>query len=82
MRAIQCGAFLWLVGAGGAVLAQDGDAVTVPFELKSNIIFVEVTINGEGPFSFIFDTGASVTVIRRGTAGPTGSRRGTRKGSV
>ena len=28
---------------------------TVSFELKQNIVFVEVHVNGEGPFTFIFD---------------------------
>lgn len=46
--------------------AQEGD--TVSFELQSGIIFLEGTINGKGPFTFIFDTGASVTVLRPQTA--------------
>lgn len=41
---------------------------TVSFELKQNIVFVEVHVNGEGPFTFIFDTGASVTVLKPATA--------------
>lgn len=41
---------------------------TVSFELKQNIVFVDVTVNGEGPFTFIFDTGASVTVLKPATA--------------
>ena len=32
------------------------------------IITVKGTINGKGPFNFIFDTGASITVIEKQTA--------------
>jgi predicted aspartyl protease len=33
-------------------------SVEVPFELSSSHIYVDVEINGQGPFHFIFDTGA------------------------
>ncbi|MCZ6835927.1 MAG: aspartyl protease family protein [Planctomycetota bacterium] len=39
------------------------ETVRIPFELKANKIYIETMINGKGPFPFIFDTGASVTVI-------------------
>jgi membrane-associated protease RseP (regulator of RpoE activity) len=64
-----------LVGAvialSGAARAQDqaprsGD--TVAFQLKNSILFVEATVNGKGPFSFIFDTGAGMTVLKPETA--------------
>ena len=32
---------------------------TVPFELHDNRIFVSITLEGQGPFSVIFDTGGS-----------------------
>jgi predicted aspartyl protease len=32
------------------------------------IITVKGTINGKGPFNFIFDTGASITIIEKQTA--------------
>ncbi len=32
------------------------------------IITVKATINGKGPFDFIFDTGASMTIIEKETA--------------
>lgn len=41
---------------------SDG-TVRIPFELKGNKIYVETTVNGKGPFPFIFDTGASGTVL-------------------
>ena len=34
-----------------------GQGATVPFELTDNRIFVDVSINGKGPYHFIFDTG-------------------------
>lgn len=50
------------------VAAQEREGDTISFELQQNVIFVEGTINGEGPFTFLFDTGASVTLLRRQTA--------------
>jgi hypothetical protein len=42
---------------------------TVPFELVDNRIFVDVTLEGRGPFKFILDTGGygglSVEAARR-----------------
>jgi aspartyl protease/PDZ domain-containing protein len=37
---------------------------TLPFKLVDNRVFVEVRVNGEGPFHFILDTGASGTIMR------------------
>lgn len=34
------------------------------FELFNGIVFVKVMVNDKGPFDFIFDTGASVTVLK------------------
>ncbi len=39
------------------------------------IITVKGTINGKGPFNFIFDTGASMTVIEKQTAEKLGLSR-------
>jgi hypothetical protein len=38
------------------------------FELISNIIFVDAYIDGKGPLKFIFDTGASISVLAPATA--------------
>jgi len=38
-------------------------ARNIPFELNSNHIYVQATINGKGPLWFILDTGAGVTVL-------------------
>lgn len=52
----------------GALAAQEREGDAVPFELKTGIIFVQGTINGEGPLTFLFDTGASMTVVKPATA--------------
>lgn len=49
-----------------ATASAQGD--TVDFELDQNIVWVKATINGQGPFDFIFDTGASITVVKPATA--------------
>lgn len=45
------------------------------------IITIKGTINGKGPFNFIFDTGASMTIVEKQTAerlGLSGDRSATR----
>src|SRR5215468_10967167 len=34
-------------------------STTLPFELIDNRVFIEVQLNGQGPFHFILDTGAN-----------------------
>lgn len=43
-----------------ALAVPTGRAVgfSIPFDLIDNRIFVSVCLNGQGPFKFIFDTGA------------------------
>ncbi len=60
--------FLSLFASVAAAQETDREGDTVAFEVKSGVIFVEATVNGKGPFTFIFDTGASVTVLRPQTA--------------
>ena len=43
--------------AGGQIEATGPGAVTLPFQLIDNRIFVPVTVEGRGPYQFIFDTG-------------------------
>jgi predicted aspartyl protease len=35
----------------------------VPFELKENLILIDTYVNGQGPFKFLFDTGATGATI-------------------
>ncbi|MGE0882960.1 MAG: aspartyl protease family protein [Blastocatellales bacterium] len=48
--------------------ASGKEIVTIPFELINNRPFVKVMINGQGPFRFVVDTGASMSVLSDKTA--------------
>jgi membrane-associated protease RseP (regulator of RpoE activity) len=44
--------------------AQEKTPIVVPFDtIKSRHMIVDVVVNGKGPFTLIFDTGAPVTLI-------------------
>lgn len=48
---------------------QDGPEVaSVPFDLRGNRPFVKVMVNGKGPFNFVVDSGASLSVLSEKTA--------------
>ncbi len=52
-----------MVPAAHAVGSDDHPpAFTLPFKLVDNRIFVEVMLNGRGPFQFILDTGADAVM--------------------
>jgi hypothetical protein len=40
-------------------------STSVPFKLVDGRIFVSVSVNGEGPFAFIFDTGGNAVISAR-----------------
>ncbi len=40
-----------------------GDPVSVPAEIADHVIFVNVMVNGHGPFRVMVDTGCSVTLV-------------------
>ena len=42
--------------------SADSQAFTLPFELIDNRVFIEVRLNGKGPYHFILDTGAGATM--------------------
>lgn len=63
--ALSIGFALWAAAAFGQK-ERKGD--TVEFELDQNIVWVKATLNGKGPYNFIFDTGASITVVKPSTA--------------
>lgn len=44
------------------------EVVTIPFELINNRPFVTIMVNGKGPFRFVVDTGASMSVLSDKTA--------------
>jgi hypothetical protein len=43
----------------------DGQSATVPLEVDNNIIFLHVSVNNSRPLKFLFDTGASVSLIKQ-----------------
>jgi hypothetical protein len=52
----------------------DGQTVVVPFKmLPSNHMVVEAKLNGKGPYRFIFDLGAPVTLLSNTVAEATGA---------
>ena len=44
------------------------EVVTIPFELINNRPFIKIMVNGKGPFRFVIDTGASMSVLSDKTA--------------
>ena len=57
LTAMLSGLLLWSAAAR-AQEKKERPGDTVSFELKNSIVFIEATVNGDGPFHFIFDTGA------------------------
>ena len=48
-----------------STLAAEPKTYTAPIDLQSHRPVVELTINGEGPFPFVFDTGADQLYIQK-----------------
>jgi predicted aspartyl protease len=63
--AASCAALCLFVAA---FVVQRPAPVALPVERASNVFFVRATVNGQGPFSFTVDTGATLTVIDPSTA--------------
>lgn len=53
----------WQQSAPSTRFASGNSALHIPFELSSNVIFLQARVNGSEPLWFILDTGASVTVL-------------------
>jgi hypothetical protein len=74
---------------GGAHIEGDLKSATVPFRLLNNHVYVQATLNGKGPFTFIVDTGghtlispraakeAGLQVVGAGTTSGAGEGKGT-----
>lgn len=43
--------------------AADNEVTDVPIDIIGRVMFTKVTINGEGPLTFIVDTGATETIL-------------------
>jgi Aspartyl protease/PDZ domain len=54
-----------LLSCSSAPARQRGPLVRVPVGVHSGIVFVPVTIDGKGPFSFVLDSGFENCVIER-----------------
>lgn len=52
-----------VVCAPNFVGAQTADATTIPIDLRTRRPVIEAYINGDGPFKFVVDTGASQTMV-------------------
>ena len=63
-RILPLAAATLLLGGCATVLDQDGALALARYELLENgQIVVDVRVNGQGPFPFAIDTGASISVI-------------------
>lgn len=62
--------------------ASGKEMVTVPFELINNRPFIKIMINGKGPFRFVIDTGASMSVLSDKTADRLGVKPVAKGGSA
>ena len=76
---------LWLlltiapISASPPMLSREG-GVRLPFEHYYGLIFLSVRVNGSEPMSFVFDTGASITIINDRSADRLGLKlRGQRR---
>ncbi len=58
------------------------EIVSVPFELVNNRPFIKLMINGKGPFRFVIDTGASMSVLSDKTAAALGVKPVAKGGSA
>jgi hypothetical protein len=51
-------------GAGGEVVFDNGrSALDIPFELNSDKIYLQVTLNGSGPYWLVLDTGSPGMIL-------------------
>jgi Aspartyl protease/PDZ domain len=56
-------AISFAAGAPRGALADSKTSFTLPFDLVDNRVFVEVRLNGRGPFHFLLDTGAGGVTV-------------------
>jgi hypothetical protein len=43
--------------------AQPATAGEIPVKIEGKVVFVSAKVNGEGPFTFVLDTGAMISVL-------------------
>jgi hypothetical protein len=49
----------------GAIIAGGASSATVPFRLLNNHVYVEATVDGKGPYTFLVDTGGHTLLSPR-----------------
>jgi hypothetical protein len=49
----------------GAIVTDNASSATVPFRLLNNHVYVEATVDGKGPYTFIVDTGGHTLLSPR-----------------
>lgn len=55
--------FFTLLSVVFAIIAYPQDSIVIPFQIKDNLPFIEITINNE-KHNFLFDTGAYISLIK------------------
>lgn len=48
--------------------ADDADSIVLPITVSNDHVFLNVKINGQGPFTFLLDSGAAKTIIAKSLA--------------
>ena len=67
LNAFGLAATAFMLLACATVLDEDGALALAPYSLQDDgRIVVDVSVNGDGPFEFALDTGASISVIHDG----------------
>ena len=63
-----------LIALSGTAHPQDAPRAgeTAGFQLRNGVILVEATVNGKGPFTLVFDTGAGLTSLKPEAAAKAG----------
>jgi hypothetical protein len=77
---VLMGWFVAMPAWAAPTLEKDAKPVTVPFELlKTGHMTISIKINGKGPYTVIFDTGAPVTLINNKVAKEAGLLKDAKK---
>ena len=61
--ALSTPVFAGMQSEAAPLITRIGDAVSIPAEISSHEMFVNIMVNGHGPFRVMVDTGCSVTMV-------------------
>src|SRR6266513_2790986 len=59
VKLVTCSLCLLVAWAGSAI-AQNSTVAVAPMQMRGLMPVIEVKLNGQGPFAFMFDTGAGM----------------------